>query len=104
MNPSIHSKIVGVSFEGRQDIIKTLKLGQKLRLIAEPENPYDPNAIKVMTEDGKQAGYLSREMAEMIAEGIRKGITYDCKVNGVTGEGKNTLGANITIMRENGSN
>jgi HIRAN domain. len=32
-------------------------------LVAEPSNPFDPNAVKVTTEDGTTIGYLAREMA-----------------------------------------
>ncbi len=44
---SFHTKIVGVSFEGRQDLVAGLQLGHELTLERQPENPYDPNAIAV---------------------------------------------------------
>jgi hypothetical protein len=65
--------VVGVSHKNedgtdRQAIIKRCRAGDPLELRREPENRYDPNAIAVLLEDGRQIGYLSRENAEWVAE------------------------------------
>lgn len=39
---------------------------EEIRLIPEPENPYDKNAIKAYTADGQQAGYIVREDTGMV--------------------------------------
>ncbi len=44
---SYHSKIVGVTFEGRQEVIARLKGDEQLRFRREPENEYDPNAVAI---------------------------------------------------------
>ena len=52
--------IVGFSFSGYK--WKKSDLGKSLELIAENENKYDPNAIRVHL-DGKKIGYVAKESA-----------------------------------------
>lgn len=35
-------------------------------LVAEPDNPYDPNAIRIMTSDWQLLGYVPRDMTEEV--------------------------------------
>ncbi|MBV8151602.1 MAG: HIRAN domain-containing protein, partial [Candidatus Eremiobacteraeota bacterium] len=42
-----NTKIAGVSFEGRQDLVSALSPGMLLELRRQPDNPYDSNAIEV---------------------------------------------------------
>lgn len=37
-------------------------------LMAEPDNPYDPNAIKVLTGDGHHVGYVPKDMTSEVSE------------------------------------
>ena len=62
----IITKIVGVTFENRQDIIKRLSVGEMLKLVQQPDNIYDPNAVKVIRKSGEQIGYLKKEIAQDI--------------------------------------
>jgi single-stranded-DNA-specific exonuclease len=63
----IVTKIVGVTFDGRQSIIAHLSIGESIRLQREPTNPYDNNAICVETLNGWQIGYLNRHLAATLA-------------------------------------
>lgn len=63
----IETSVAGVTFDGRQELIKKLNIGEPIRLIRETNNPYDFNAIKVVTEKGAHIGYINRELAEKIA-------------------------------------
>lgn len=40
-----------------------LENGESLTLEAEPQNPYDPNAVKVLSKEGVHLGYMPRDMA-----------------------------------------
>lgn len=58
-------KVVGVTFDGRQETLKSLyeKYGKnpfEVTLVPEPENEFDANAIAVVAED-EQLGYLSKK-------------------------------------------
>jgi hypothetical protein len=63
----IETSVVGVTFDGRQEFIKKLNIGEPISLIREINNPHDFNAIKVVTENGAHIGYINRELAEKIA-------------------------------------
>jgi len=62
----IITKIVGVTFENRQIIVKQLRVGEMLELVQEPDNIYDPNAVRVIRQSGEQVGYLNKNIAEEI--------------------------------------
>src|SRR5882672_5254648 len=50
----LHVKVAGVSFEGRQEHLARLNGREPVRLVPEPKNPYDANAIGVhIAVDGK---------------------------------------------------
>lgn len=64
------SKVAGVTYENRQDVIAALSGAEPCRIEPEPTNPYDANAlaVKVATKDGiKHVGYVPRELAKKIA-------------------------------------
>ena len=67
----IQTKVVGVTFEGRQEVVARLQMGDKVWLEMEPDNPYDKNAIMVTRENGEQIGYLSRHLAADIVHYFR---------------------------------
>lgn len=93
------TKIVGVSFEGRQDKVGGLVAGIALDLVREPENPYDSNAVAVRF--GPLAlGYIRREIARRIAPNIDGGERYTASVGTVTGGGDRHVGVNILVRRE----
>jgi len=99
VNPFIFSKIAGVTFEGRQDIIRKLGPGSPLFLERQPENPYDCNAIKLLTISGEHIGYVGRVLAESLAESMDKGNKYECYVSELTGGNDKNYGLNIKIMK-----
>lgn len=41
------TKVAGVTFEGRQAHLARLTGKEPVRIVPEPENPYDPNALAV---------------------------------------------------------
>lgn len=63
----ITTKVVGVTFDGRQNVIRRLRIGEMLELEREPDNPHDPNAVKVIRKTGEQIGYLNRELAKDVS-------------------------------------
>ena len=96
-----HSKIVGVTFDNRQNLIKNLTVSQELKLIREYDNNYDNNAIKVCTLSGSQLGYISKETAKNLSKSIDSGKKYKVTVSDITGGGNYSYGANIHITEVN---
>lgn len=70
----ITSKVAGVTYDGRQDIIATLCGDEPVQVRPpEPDNPHDPNALTIWAataEGPKHVGYVPREAAEILAPKI----------------------------------
>jgi HIRAN domain len=54
----------------RQAIIGSCRVGEPLVLDAEPDNPEDENAVRVLRRDGNQIGYLERAMAARLVDDL----------------------------------
>lgn len=94
-----HTKIVGVTFEGRQDAVAGVRPGEALQLVRQPENPFDASAIAVCY-GAIQLGFLRREIAARIAPNLDAGERYSAVVRNVTGGGTRSVGVNIRVERE----
>jgi single-stranded-DNA-specific exonuclease len=97
-----NTKVVGVSFEGRQDVVAGMREGVPLELFRQPANAYDPNAVAVCY-GALQLGFIKREIAARIAPNIDAGERYSAVVTAVTGGGTKSFGINIYVSRALGS-
>jgi hypothetical protein len=71
----------------RQRVIRELQPNCPLRLEEEPDNLHDPFAVRVCLQDGRQVGYLPRELAKEVFQNRQMGCWYRavvCKANDVT--------------------
>ena len=60
--------IKGVNYVHRiHSLVRKLNLGDILKLVREPHNEYDPNAVRIDTPAGKKLGYVPRIKADIIA-------------------------------------
>ncbi len=82
--PRFHTKLAGVSFEGRQDVIAGLVAGAPLELRRQADNPHDPNAIAVYYGQ-LQLGFFNKRLAAHIAPLIDRGARYSARVASLTG-------------------
>ena len=97
----IITKVVGVTFEGRQEVVAKLHLDEQILLRKEPFNPYDPNAIRVERLNGEQVGYLNRYLASDLANRLDAvGEPVKGTIINLTGcsFGGYSLGVNISFM------
>jgi single-stranded-DNA-specific exonuclease len=97
--PHFHTKIAGVSFEGRQDIIAGLHAGAPLQLLRQPANPHDANAIAVHYGD-LQLGFFNKRLAAHIAPRMDAGARYSARVASLTGGAAKHRGVNIFVERD----
>lgn len=105
---TFYTKIAGVTKknsggERRQNIIKQLDAGDRVALIREPDNRYDPNAIRVECDLG-QLGYIPADTAvNNLASEMDRGSEVTAIISEITGgePGKPTRGVNleITVVR-----
>ena len=93
-----NTKVVGVSFEGRQDVVGGVREGAPLELRRQPDNPYDPNDVGVWF-GALQLGFIKREIAARIAPNIDAGERYAAEVTALTGGGTRSFGINIYVTR-----
>lgn len=68
----------------RQEIIATLNVGDEVYLKREPTNPYDGNAIAVVS-DGGMVGYVSKGQAKRLAAAIDAGQDFSVRVRSIAG-------------------
>ena len=96
----IKTKVVGVTYEGRQSVIENMSEFEELDLVRNRNNEKDKNAIAVFYEDD-QIGFLCRELAEKLAPLMDDGNEFSCVVSEITG-GDNgfSYGVNIEIRQE----
>lgn len=91
----VNTKLVGVTFQGRQEVIRELEEGQTLFWIKDHKNPHDENAIEVFADSGlrKSVGHLSRKVAEKL-----RFAHIVVRVAKITGGGQDrNLGVNVVV-------
>lgn len=89
----------------RQDIIRGLRAGMPMTLAADPLNPFDNHAVKVVTADGAQVGFLPSDARDFDA--VVKGEPISATVHAVTGGtnwfrrllGKRSVGVVLRIRK-----
>jgi len=96
-----NSKLVGVTFEGRQAVISTLKGDEPLRVRREADNEYDPNAVAVDVKVGEELlpiGYIAKDKNLEIAKSLDAGIPVEIKLASLTGGSGKSFGVNIELQ------
>jgi len=97
---SFHTKLAGVTFEGRQETVARLQPGVPLRLERQPDNPHDACASALFDPFGDQVGFLNRRLAAALAPVLDAGVEYDVEVTEVTGGADGaSLGVNVLVSR-----
>jgi hypothetical protein len=97
------TKIAGVSHcnddgTSRQDVVRRCREGEVLRLGREPNKPHDPNAVRVLRQNGEQLGYLPAHVAATgLACDLDEGRNFHVIVDAITGRDKEMLGVNLKI-------
>ena len=69
-----------------------------LSLKLEPENPFDPKAVKVLSKNGNQIGYLSREVIDRVRPAILNEVDIRVKVTWVSGQKMKGVGLRIEMI------
>lgn len=95
-----NSKLVGVTFEGRQEVIALLAGDEPLRTRREPENEYDPNAVAVdvlIAETWQPIGYIAKDKNKDICAAMDAGNEVVISIASLTGGGSKSFGVNIAL-------
>jgi hypothetical protein len=76
------SPIRGIPYENRVSAASQVTQGDSVTLKAEPDNPYDPYAIKVIFS-GEHIGYVQRDKAKILSREMRLGRQVQANVRSV---------------------
>lgn len=77
-------KVVGESFGNRQSVLASLSSGELVELKREPDNPYDKNAVAILTPKG-EIGYIPRDEAARFSKDIFNGVPYRAWIHSIHG-------------------
>ena len=74
-----HTTIAGINF--RKGIKDLAGITFDATLIAEPNNKYDPNAIKIVSYDGRHLGYIPADETEAVRKFLSGSLPHPCRVH-----------------------
>ncbi len=74
MSKKIYFTLTGTNYYHGMDFLKE---GMKVKLIKEPDNPYDAEAIRVEMEPLQKIGYVANSTKTVIGESWSAGRMYD---------------------------
>lgn len=95
---SFETRLVGVTFNGIQSVLPTLRYGMQIKFVREKNNAYDKNAIRAEC-GGRNIGHLSAETAAEIAPIMDRGLPVTGSVEAVIGgyNGK-SYGCSVNVV------
>jgi hypothetical protein len=80
--------IIGLKSENGQTLIGKLKVGDSVKLIREPNNIYNKDAIAVYNVDSEMIGYIAKDDEKELANAMDLGADYKASVTSkVCGDG-----------------
>ena len=65
------------------DFLPKVKVGEEVYFEKDPKNAYDPNAVRIVTQNKELLGYVPRYYTVSIMERVDKGISYICKITDI---------------------
>lgn len=69
----------------RQELVRSLFEGQRLGLSNDPDNPHDRFAVRVLTGDGLDIGFIAAEFALVVYYFLQCSREVDCRVATLVG-------------------
>ncbi len=88
-------KVVGLSF---RQVTTPLKQGDRVKLVPEPDNKYDPNALAIHSLDGEHIGYVGKKdplRLRMLAKAKQEELTLPVLIANYHKEGNDKLWAKV---------
>jgi len=72
--------VAGWYYHQGELVLDTLQLGQVLVLESEPDNPHDPDAIKVLTPEGVHLGYIPMDYSSALSQLLVVGEELEARI------------------------
>ena len=79
------SPLAGFQFYSGKVVWSEMKVGDPLTLVREPDNPYDPNAVRVEWR-GEKLGYVPRADNADLARHMDRGTKVEARISRLTEE------------------
>jgi hypothetical protein len=73
------SPLAGIRHYEAPEIWRDLNTGDRLDIVREPENPHDPNAVRVEWR-GRKLGYLPRADNTAVARQLERGAALEARI------------------------
>lgn len=73
------SPLAGFQFHQGEAVWTSLRIGHPLALIREPENPYDPRAVRVEWR-GLKLGYIPRHQNTAVSQMLDRGERLEARI------------------------
>ena len=83
------AKVVGVTFDNRQEVLNSMTENTKVRLVRDRSNPHDFFAIEVracIEDEWCMAGFIPKTISKNMAVELDKGTELSTSVLKVTGD------------------
>lgn len=75
-------QIAGFRYHDGPDIMASMNVGDEVQLVAEPENPHDPWAVRIEHHKSR-LGYLPRTHNEAVSRLRQQGASVKCTITKV---------------------
>lgn len=76
--------IAGVRFHELHKILQELEVGEHMRVVLEPTNKFDPNAVRLERSaiggENIMCGYVPRKFSAQVSGAIEMGKTLECVI------------------------
>ena len=93
--------LAGVQFRTLEErkALAECQEGETLELIPEPDNKFDPNAVKIMKGD-LHFGYVPRRFSSEVSAALECGVKLTCGIITLNPAGKTYEMCEVEIMEE----
>lgn len=75
-----NSPLAGFRYHAAAEVWRELRIGDRLELAREPDNPHDANAVKVLWR-GQVLGYVPRRENAALAWGLDRGTPLRARIS-----------------------
>jgi signal recognition particle subunit SEC65 len=90
--------IAGVQFHDMKKVLNDLKIGDELDLIREPDNKYDPNAVRIEF-GGVMLGYVPKKFSAEVSGALEIGVELECVIDKVNPKAKPWEQCKVTVKK-----
>jgi hypothetical protein len=77
-----NSPLAGFRYHAAAEVWRGLRVGDRLELAREPDNPHDANAVVVLWQ-GHKLGYVPRRENAALAWGLDRGTPLRARISGL---------------------